>query len=74
MDKALLDKVMQLDPADRVELARRLWESVPDAGDDFVLTDEQKVEIDRRITEHERDPDGAVPFEEVRDWLWSRRR
>jgi putative addiction module component (TIGR02574 family) len=74
MDKALLDKLMQLDPADRVELARRLWESVPDAGDDFVLTDEQKAEIDRRIAEHERDPGGAIPFEEVRDWLWSRRK
>jgi putative addiction module component (TIGR02574 family) len=74
MDKALLDKVMQLDPADRVELARRLWENVPDAGDDFVLTNEQKAEIDRRIAEHEGDPGGAIPVEEVRDWLSSRRK
>jgi putative addiction module component (TIGR02574 family) len=71
MDKALLDQAMQLDPADRLELAHRLLESVPDdaAGDDFELTDEQKAEIERRIAEHERDPGSAIPWEVVRERL-----
>jgi putative addiction module component (TIGR02574 family) len=71
MDKTLLDQVMQLDPADRLELAHRLLDSVPDDGtaDDFELTDEQKAELDRRLAEHERDPGSAIPWEVVRERL-----
>ena len=74
MNKKLRDQVMQLPPEERLELAHDLLESVPDAGDDFELTDEQKTEIEQRIAEHERDPGSAIPYEEVRDWLWSRRK
>jgi len=42
MNKALRDQVMQLPPAERLELADDLLESVSDAGDDFDLTDERK--------------------------------
>jgi putative addiction module component (TIGR02574 family) len=71
MDKALIDQVMKLDPADRLELGHRLLDSVPDDvdGDDFELTDEQKAEIERRMAEHERDPGSAIPWEVVRERL-----
>jgi putative addiction module component (TIGR02574 family) len=47
-----------------------LWDSI--AQDELPpLTDAQKKEIDRRIDEHERDPSTALPWEEVRKWLWS---
>jgi putative addiction module component (TIGR02574 family) len=69
MNKALRDQVMQLPPEERLELAHDLLESVPDAGDDFELTDEQKAEIERRIAEHERDPESAIPWEVVRERL-----
>ena len=69
MDKALLDQVMQLDPGDRLELGYRLLDSVPDADDEFLLSDEQKAEIERRMAEHERDPGSAIPWEVVREQL-----
>ena len=75
MNKALLlDQLMQLPPEERVEIAHQLWDSVPAASDGFELTVEQKAEIDRRLAEHERDPSTAIPYEEVREWLWSRRK
>jgi len=69
MNKALRDQVMQLPPEERLELAHDLLESVPDAGNDFELTDEQKAEIERRMAEHERDPESAIPWEVVRERL-----
>jgi putative addiction module component (TIGR02574 family) len=72
MNKALRDQVMQLPPEERLELAHDLLDSVPDAGDDFELTDEQKAEIDRRMAEHERDPGRAIPLEEFLARLRSR--
>ena len=80
MNKAvLLDELMQLDPSERLDIAEKLWDSVHPPGsarpgDDFALTEEQKVELDRRRAEHRADPSTAIPYEEVRDWLWSRRK
>ena len=64
MNKALRDQAMQLPPDERLELAYDLLESVPDAGEDLELTDEQKAEIERRMAEHERDPSSAIPLEQ----------
>jgi putative addiction module component (TIGR02574 family) len=72
MNKALLDELMQLTPAERLELAQELWDSVPDETDDFELTPEQKTELDRRMAEHERDPSRAIPLEEFLSRLRAR--
>ena len=72
MNKVLRDQAMQLPPEERLELAYDLLESVPEADDDFELTDEQKAEIERRMAEHERDPSSAIPLEEFMARLRSR--
>jgi putative addiction module component (TIGR02574 family) len=72
MNKAtLLKRLMQLTPTERLDIAEQLWDSVHPPGsirpgEQFVLTDEQKAELDRRIAEHERDPSSAIPWEVVR--------
>jgi putative addiction module component (TIGR02574 family) len=70
MNKPLLDELMQLDPMERLDIAIKLWESVHPPGsalpgEDVVLTDEQMAEIDRRLAEHERNPERARPWREV---------
>jgi putative addiction module component (TIGR02574 family) len=71
MNKSLLlDELMQLSPAERLDIADRLWESVdpndPALADDLApLTEEQMAEIDRRLAEHERNPERAKPWNEV---------
>lgn len=70
MNKALLQELMELSPEERIQLAEDLWDSI--AQDDLPpLTEAQKKEIDRRVEEHKRDPSTALPWEEVRRWLWS---
>jgi putative addiction module component (TIGR02574 family) len=73
MNKALLQELLQLSPTERIELANELLDSVSE-GDYPPLTPEQAAEIDRRIEEHEKDPGRAIPWEDVREWLWSRRK
>jgi putative addiction module component (TIGR02574 family) len=73
MNKVLREELMKLTPAERIELAMDLWDSIPPNSDDWPpLTDDQKAEIDRRLAEHERDPTRARPWEEVRARLWAR--
>jgi putative addiction module component (TIGR02574 family) len=72
MNKTLLDELLQLPPAERIELAQELWDSI-DPGEDLPpLTPEQMKEVDRRLAEHLLDPGSAIPWEEVRARLRAR--
>ena len=78
MNKSLLlDELMQLDAAERLDIAEKLWDSIHPPGsarpgDTVVITEELLAEIDRRIDEHRRDPGSAIPYEEVVERLRSR--
>ena len=70
MNKILLDELMQLDPVERLDIAVKLWESVHPPGSALPgevvpLTEEQMAEIDRRLAEHDRNPERARPWREV---------
>jgi putative addiction module component (TIGR02574 family) len=63
-----LTKLLELPPAERVDLAMALWDSITSAEQEseFDLTPEQRAELDRRLAEHIADPRSAVPWDEVR--------
>jgi putative addiction module component (TIGR02574 family) len=74
MNKAALRKeLMELTPAERLELMEELWDSL-EPQDVPPLTDEQIKEIDRRLQAHENDPGRASSWEEVQARLWARYR
>ncbi len=74
MNKAtLLAEIMQLTPEERRDLIEELRVAVEE-DEAFGLTPEQEAENDRRIAEHEQHPERAVPWDNVREWLWSRRK
>ena len=64
----VLDDLLKLPPAERIEIAMALWESLEDDDlmDEFPLTPELKAELDRRWAEHLANPASAIPWEEVR--------
>jgi putative addiction module component (TIGR02574 family) len=77
MNKALRDQVMSLPPDEKLELAMDLWDSLHPPGsarpgEVTEFTEEQMAEIRCRVDEHQRDPDSAAPWEEVRARLWAR--
>ena len=68
MLKETLTKLLELPPAERVDIAMALWDSLTQAEQEaeFDLTPEQRAELDRRMTEHVADPASAIPWDEVR--------
>jgi putative addiction module component (TIGR02574 family) len=68
MESSRLSQLLKLPPADRVELAMALWDSLSDDERyaELALTDEQAAELDRRWAEHLADPRTAAPWAEVR--------
>jgi len=66
-DKPTFD-FSHLTPAERIDLAEELWDSLtPEELDaEFPLTDEQRTELDRRLADFEQNPGSGVPWEQVR--------
>jgi putative addiction module component (TIGR02574 family) len=63
-----LEDLLKLPPAERAEIAMALWDSLEPADVEafMPLADEQKAELDRRSAEAEADPEGGIPWEQVR--------
>jgi putative addiction module component (TIGR02574 family) len=73
----LLDELMRLDASERLDIADKLWDSVHPPGsarpgETIVVAQDQMEEVERRIEEHRRNPDLAIPYEEVVERLRSR--
>ena len=63
----LLQQINTLSPAEKAELLDAVWESLE--ADALSLTDEQRIELDHRITRHEQNPSDVVPWEQVKSRL-----
>jgi putative addiction module component (TIGR02574 family) len=71
MNKALLKELLELSPADRLQLVEDLWDSI-EPGDLGPLTDEQKQEIQRRYADHVRNPAKSSRWDDVKARLLAR--
>ncbi|MFC5696933.1 addiction module protein [Pseudomonas sp. GCM10022186] len=70
--ESLPDELLKLSPAERIQLAEDLWDSVAAHPESLpTLSEEERREIDRRLAEHDAAPETAVSWEEVRKRLWS---
>lgn len=63
-----LSDLLKLPPETRAELAIALWESLSDVEREarLPLTADQQAELDRRWAEHLKNPDSAIPWDDVR--------
>ena len=73
MNKILLQKLLQLSPAERLELVEELWDSL-EPQDLPSLTDEQMQELDRRYEALVRDPSRGSSWEDARARLLAKYR
>lgn len=72
MDNVSIENLLKLSVAERIQLAEDLWDSVAAEPEALPLTDAQKTEIENRLTEHDRNPESAISWEEVRGRLRKR--
>jgi putative addiction module component (TIGR02574 family) len=66
-------EILKLSVAERLQLVGDIWDSIAaDAPESVELTDAQRIELRRRLVEHDADPDSAIPWSQVRDELLPR--
>jgi putative addiction module component (TIGR02574 family) len=61
-----LSDLLKLSPAERIQLAQDLWDSIPEEFSELPLSEEERAELERRLAEHELDPSSALSHEVVR--------
>lgn len=66
MNTHLLDQARKLSVDEQLELVEALWDGIVDRNAVPPLTEAQKTEIDRRIADHEANPDDVVSWDEVK--------
>jgi putative addiction module component (TIGR02574 family) len=59
----------RLSVSERLILVEELWDSI---AADIPLTDAQRAELDRRLADHEANPDDVVSWEEVESSITAR--
>ena len=50
----------------RLALVEELWDSIAESGADVPVSEAQRAELDRRLAEHEAQPDDVVSWEDVK--------
>jgi putative addiction module component (TIGR02574 family) len=66
-----LSELLKLSPAERIQLAQDLWDSLTE-DEAPALTPEQLEELERRLAAHDENPAAAVPHDQVRARLQAR--
>ena len=66
MSKPKLSEILELSIAERIELVQDIWDSIASVPESLELTKDQKAEIDRRLEKLDRDPDSAIPWEDLK--------
>ena len=51
---------------ERLQLMHDIWDSVNDESPRSTLDDEQRRELRRRVAEYDANPDGGIPWDEVK--------
>ncbi len=56
----------QLSVQDRIALVSAIWDSIAAEPHPPLLTDEQRLELQRRLADHTANPDYVIPWEQVK--------
>lgn len=66
MNQQLMNQVRQLSLEEQLELVGAVWDGIIERNAIPGLTKTQRTELERRLAEHESNPDDAIPWHEVK--------
>lgn len=72
MTRVDLAEILELSVAERVKLARAIWDSVPELPEPLPLSQAEREKIDRRLEAYRRDPEAVSPWPEVKERILRR--
>ena len=67
IDESLMERIVSLKPADRLELIGAVWDSL--SPNDLPITQAERDLLDARLADMESNPDDQSPWPEVKTRL-----
>ncbi|MSR63398.1 MAG: addiction module protein [Planctomycetes bacterium] len=64
-----LEDIQRLPIAERIKLVGDIWDSIAASEEAVPLSEAQRLELQRRLAEYERDPGAGKTWEEVKKSL-----
>jgi putative addiction module component (TIGR02574 family) len=61
-----MTEILELPVDERIRLVERIWESIAAVPEAVPVSEELKIDLDRRLAEFEANPEAGTPWEEVR--------
>jgi putative addiction module component (TIGR02574 family) len=65
-----LSQLLELPPAERLQLVEAIWDSLREIPDAVPVSDELRDELDRRLAAYYAQPSSARPWEEIKAELF----
>jgi putative addiction module component (TIGR02574 family) len=66
MSSVNMQRILKLSLAERIQLVEDIWDSIAESPEALPLTAAQEAELDRRLADHEANPESGRSWEEVR--------
>ncbi|WP_435548309.1 addiction module protein [Desulfobacterium sp. N47] len=65
--------IFELSVAERIQMVEDIWDSIAAVPETVLLSEDQKLELDRRLEAYHLNPDAGTPWIEVRERIrnWS---
>jgi putative addiction module component (TIGR02574 family) len=63
---ATIAEIETLSVDDRLRIVEAIWDSIAAEPENLPLTEEQRLELDRLLADHESTPDEGIPWDEVK--------
>jgi putative addiction module component (TIGR02574 family) len=61
-----LSELLELPPAERLQLVEALWDSLLEIPEAVPISDDVREELDRRLAAYYADPSSARPWDEIK--------
>jgi putative addiction module component (TIGR02574 family) len=68
-----LKEILESSVEVRLKAIEQIWESLSNEPEKIPLTEAQRRELDRRIEEHERNPNDTITWEEAKARILNRK-
>jgi putative addiction module component (TIGR02574 family) len=73
MSRLAKNDILDLSISERIQLVEDIWDSIAKVPESLQLTQEQKMELDKRLDDYHNDPDKGSPWDIVRERIRSRK-
>lgn len=66
--------ILELSVAERIQMVEDIWDSIATVPEAVTLSEDQKLELDRRLEAYHLNPDLGDPWNEVKERIgnWSK--